>query len=1178
MWLAMSAGALALHQSTFAADLNHVSAYDWGGLYIGAFGGTGDVDNDGFFATSVDLGFGGSNWLAGVKIGWNWQKENFVFGIEHDASWFHWQDVNLREENYQATADFFTTLRGRVGWADDNKLFYLTGGAAFIHGDVQTSLGGLDVDQQDNEDSKDVSAYGAVAGAGIQWALTRNLGLGVEGLYLFFNRRETLADLEEGLPAGPLEDPPGTVIVPEGVPDNFFSIDDGFMFRLGLNWHLWNPAAPKEDQVLWKAKREGFDDYDWTGFYMGAHAGFGGVTVDGDFRSARQRQPLDENGNPVGSPVAAPVHLDGFANKGLLEGVQAGVNWQVNSLVFGIEADVSAVDWDDTLLDMQKLGPAVTDIAPQAQALDANLLATARLRAGWAARNMLFYGTGGLAFLDAEFEDITGNGSEDVSALGAVAGGGVEWGYQHDLTLRAELLYLMFNETADLSDLGDDGDHLEIGNGFTFKVGANYRPGEHGGEAYGLGASDFYDWSGIYAGAHFGWGGLVTDGLFNLSPTPSQAIDLSNVNDLGILGGGQLGMNWQVGRLVAGIEGDISAVDWDGSETEFHVPEDHMDFNSDFLATLRARLGYAEDNLLFYVTAGLAYLDAELDNTGNLCRPPDPGDPDTGCTEETAGRKIDLSTLGATAGLGMEWGITQNLSAKAEGLFLAFNNDEDIENIGDEGDPGDYFRLDDGFIFRLGANWRFNPFYSTSPYHAGSGINAPASLMQALASPEEEEEENGEKPSVNEEQKTWVLSGILNRALLVWDDGDQLAVNSVDNSQDSSAFELNGRFDMSGGWVSEFTTVVDTMWASADSVDQIDWTGEEFVAELPYLFAGLRHENYGRLLVGLLDSASDEIDNINLAEADAVSDASFEQFVSNFYLRAEGIPGRRGLATGTGQSFGEELRWGDLLVAKFAGASGRFITYISPSFEGLEASAAVGQPQDLFLLKGHQGFEFSDKTGGVFADAALRYKHDMGKAFRVEAGAGVWSDTSEEENATEPTEDLGFGGSLAIRHIASGVNASVNYATVSHTDDCESPGLVTGKCRGDDTFLYTKGGVVRDLVEWGPTAFYGEYFKSWRELNDSDEDLVNTIFPGEDDPLVPTEVQASETTGWGLGVVQHVEPINTELYLGFRHYSLDTDLITDAGPIASQEFEDMITIVAGLTLHWGGREDRSDDE
>jgi outer membrane immunogenic protein len=153
---ALPAMLLALSTASRAADVGPAPAHDWNGLYVGGFLGYGDIESNGFFATSLDLGFGGGSSLAGGRVGWNWQFGSLLFGVENDFSFFKFEDENLREETYQASADFLGTLRGRVGWADDNVLFYATGGAAFLHGEVRTSLGALDEDQIDNEDAKDL--------------------------------------------------------------------------------------------------------------------------------------------------------------------------------------------------------------------------------------------------------------------------------------------------------------------------------------------------------------------------------------------------------------------------------------------------------------------------------------------------------------------------------------------------------------------------------------------------------------------------------------------------------------------------------------------------------------------------------------------------------------------------------------------------------------------------------------------------------------------------------------------------------------------------------------------------------------------------------------------------------------------------------------------------------------
>ena len=195
----------------------------------------------------------------------------------------------------------------------------------------------------------------------------------------------------------------------------------------------------------------------------------------------------------------------------------------------------------------------------------------------------------------------------------------------------------------------------------------------------------------FYIGAQFGDGGLVTDGIYNSGIVPSETIDLRDVNDLGLLGGGQLGSNWQIGSFVYGVEGDIAAVSWNGRQAEFAHPGNLIEFSSDFLATARGRIGWAPSNLLFYATAGVAFLNAELDNTRN-----------------DGGRTKDIDTVGGVAGLGMEWGVSSRLSIKAEGDFLFFDDTTRISNLGSEGDPEDFFRIDDGFVARLGANWRFS--------------------------------------------------------------------------------------------------------------------------------------------------------------------------------------------------------------------------------------------------------------------------------------------------------------------------------------------------------------------------------------------------------------------------------------------------------------------------------------
>ncbi len=118
--------------------------------------------------------------------------------------------------------------------------------------------------------------------------------------------------------------------------------------------------------------------YNWSGFYVGGHGGWG-----------------------FGS---------GAINDGLIVGGQVGVNWQWNSFVLGAEGDGSFVDWGNT-----------------------NAVGTVRARGGFSFDRFLAYGTGGVAFRDAN-----NNG------VGWVAGVGGEYALTDNFSLGVEYLHYDF--------------------------------------------------------------------------------------------------------------------------------------------------------------------------------------------------------------------------------------------------------------------------------------------------------------------------------------------------------------------------------------------------------------------------------------------------------------------------------------------------------------------------------------------------------------------------------------------------------------------------------------------------------------------------------------------------------------------------------------------------------------
>jgi outer membrane immunogenic protein len=136
-----------------------------------------------------------------------------------------------------------------------------------------------------------------------------------------------------------------------------------------------------------------------------------------------------------------------------------------------------------------------------------------------------------------------------------------------------------------------------------------------------------YNWSGFYAGPHFGWaqpqndgaslsgdpaiGQLLIDGGF-AGGTEVAPSSLSSSLD-GFVGGGQVGYNQQYGAMVVGLEADFSAsaVNDRSSSTATIVGAPFTTSIEDrlqWLGTVRGRVGYVPiNNLLIFGTGGLAY-------------------------------------------------------------------------------------------------------------------------------------------------------------------------------------------------------------------------------------------------------------------------------------------------------------------------------------------------------------------------------------------------------------------------------------------------------------------------------------------------------------------------------------------------------------------------------------------
>jgi outer membrane immunogenic protein len=160
----------------------YVQAYNWTGFYIGINGGGGFGRSD--FSAPLSSGrFNTSGANVGGTIGYNWQMNQTVFGIEGDGDW-----SNIRGSSAcglttcETRNDWLATARGRLGYSFDRFMPYVTGGAAF--GNIKTSVAGVG--------SSDTTKVGWTVGAGLEAALVGPWTAKIEYLYADLGRNSSV--------------------------------------------------------------------------------------------------------------------------------------------------------------------------------------------------------------------------------------------------------------------------------------------------------------------------------------------------------------------------------------------------------------------------------------------------------------------------------------------------------------------------------------------------------------------------------------------------------------------------------------------------------------------------------------------------------------------------------------------------------------------------------------------------------------------------------------------------------------------------------------------------------------------------------------------------------------------------------------------------------------------------
>jgi outer membrane immunogenic protein len=161
-----------------------------------------------------------------------------------------------------------------------------------------------------------------------------------------------------------------------------------------------------------------------------------------------------------------------------------------------------------------------------------------------------------------------------------------------------------------------------------------------------------YDWSGLYIGVQGGYSWVDTGYYTDIPPDLASG---TTFDVDGAVAGAHVGFNYQWQSLVLGVEGDLEWAGYEGDDDGFDGTIDRLEGN--IQGSIRGRIGFAIDRFLVYGTAGWAWLDVDYSR-------PDFDD-------EVLSRTLD----GPTAGVGLEYAFTQNLTARAEYRWARFDSD-----------------------------------------------------------------------------------------------------------------------------------------------------------------------------------------------------------------------------------------------------------------------------------------------------------------------------------------------------------------------------------------------------------------------------------------------------------------------------------------------------------------------
>ena len=710
---------------------------------------------------AVPNGSGGS-FIGGADIGWNYQIGRFVIGGDFDFTKTNMNTTSVggipagapgggavASEAFTLHTDWTATATVTTGIAWERWLGYAKAGVAWAEDSYGLGLNGIfncfcgQAGPFGFLANSSELRTGWTAGLGLAWAFSDRLSAKLEYDYLYFGA--TPVDFSGSIVNGagaPYQSATFGTNNSQQISQVKFGLNYKFASLLGAPGQgaFFDAVVPQRNDAL-----PAFQGYDWSGFYVGGHAG-------GSFERTGFQDPsatgVIANCCVLVTSMAPGLSAPGASGFSWLGGANAGWNYQVGRFVLGTNVELSEANLNSTNVgSIPGVTPASPSAATESFSTHTDWTAAATALFGVTEASQLWYSKAGIAWAHDSYSlNVTGpntaGGPFTFQAIGSeirtglTLGTGTAWAISDSWVAKIEYDFLYF-PTKEVDFTAPAANNIagpgmgapQVTTPITFntnssqyiselKVGLDYKftPGGVSGTDSALASTAFgrapapllagYDWTGFYVGGHIG-GGLERTAFQDASLssllsaccyylTLGQLMPNAAITDgsgTAFLGGAQAGWDYQVGRLVigGGLDFSLTNLNVHGAGVSQTTPpppalsaSELLTGRTDWTSTATAKLGMtAFGNVLWYNKLGIAV--AHTAYGYSLAGNNTTGGFGTGPFGFQAG--TGAINVGWTVGTGVAWAFDANWSATLEYDYLDFGS-QSVDFSGPSGNIG----------------------------------------------------------------------------------------------------------------------------------------------------------------------------------------------------------------------------------------------------------------------------------------------------------------------------------------------------------------------------------------------------------------------------------------------------------------------------------------------------------